>query len=159
MSEATARKIPQASEPGPKFETAAQIGFTPADRNKRVIAFIIDALFSGLLQKLVTGVVLKGLHAPASMNMILGSLFVTAVYWIGLTLQFGATPGKRMMGLRIVTEKHKTELEIGQLILRETVGRFISTVPVFMGYFWVSFNKDRKTWHDMIAKTRVVDFR
>ena len=152
-----------APTPSPQFNTAATTEYQPANNNKRVIAFIIDSLISAALSKIIFLVFYKFLHLNATsqlvLNLFLGFIILPMLYWVCLTVLLGATPGKKMMGLRIVTNTYSTELSIPQLILRETIGRIISLLPLFLGYVWVSFNSDRKTFHDMIASTRVVDYK
>ncbi len=147
----------------PQFNTAETTQYQPANNNKRVIAFIIDGLISTAASKLLFMVFFTSLHLGATMqsvaNVALSFLVVPVLYWTLLTMQMGATPGKKMMGLRIVTKSHSTELTFGQLLLRETVGRIASVAPFCLGYVWVSFNDERKTFHDMIANTRVVDYK
>jgi len=120
-------------------------------------------LISTAISKMLFMVIFKILHlgvtAQTVCNLVLGILVVPILYWTLLTLQLGATPGKKMMGLRIVTKSHSTDLSLQQLLLRETVGRLLSGIPLCLGYVWVSFNDERKTFHDMIADTRVVDYK
>ena len=142
------------------FNTAKATGYQPANKNKRVIAFFIDILISGAVSKLLGVAVLNHLHLQfPGINLYINYLFMATFYWVMLTYQFGATPGKKIMGLRIVKIDQDVNLGLGQLFLRETVGRVASTLPLMLGYLGVSWDKERRTFHDMIAKTRVVDFR
>ena len=151
--------IPIKPPPHPAFQTATKIGFEPADNNRRVVAYIIDLLISGAAGKIFVSISVSFLHVPESAAAIINFFLLAYFYWVGLTQQFGATPGKKVMGLKIVTEDFKVRPSFEQLILREVVGRMVSTVPLFLGFAWVSFNKERKSWHDMIAKTRVINYR
>ena len=156
-----ALKLP--NTPPPQFNTAATTGYTPANKNKRVIAFILDGLISAGLAKVFTFLVIKALNLSGTPSVVftyaVSLLVIPIVYWTFLTMEMGATPGKKMMGLRIVTAAHTTDLTFQQLVLRETIGRWISILPLFLGYLWVSWDKERKTFHDMIAKTRVVEYK
>lgn len=153
-------QAPLTPQPNATFQTATTATYAPSNKNKRFVAFIIDGLISGVCTKLFEVAITKGFHfknplVASSFNYLL----VIAVYWVGLTMLMGATPGKKIMGLRIVRADHSLDLSFGQLFFRETIGRIISTLPFFLGYLWVSWDKERKTFHDMVAKTRVVDFR
>ena len=33
--------------------------------------------------------------------------------------------------------------------------KFISYLPLGLGFFWILFNKERRGWHDLVAKTHV----
>ena len=142
------------------FQTAATATYAPSNKNKRFVAFIIDGIISGVCTKLIEAGITNGFHFKnPSVASVFTYCLVVSVYWVGVTVLMGATPGKKIMGLRIVREDHSLDLSIGQLFFRETVGRLLSTLPFFLGYLWVSWDKERKTFHDMLAKTRVVDYR
>jgi class 3 adenylate cyclase/uncharacterized RDD family membrane protein YckC len=67
---------------------------------------------------------------------------------------WGATPGKRLMGVRIVRS------DGGPLDWKVSLIRSLFSVIsgnfVMLGYIWGFFSKDRRTWHDRIAGTRAV---
>ena len=74
-----------------------------------------------------------------------------AYMWI----RFAATPGKLLLGLRVVDEK-----TFGKMTLKQTTKRFfsfiLSVAPLFLGFIWSNFDKRCQTWHDKIAGTVVV---
>ena len=69
-------------------------------------------------------------------------------------LVWGATPGKRLLGIRIVRS------DGGVLDWKVSLIRSLFSVVsgnfVMLGYIWVFFSKDRRTWHDRIAATRAI---
>lgn len=117
-------------------------------------------MISGGVSKILSVTLLAHLHFKNPFIILgISYLFMACFYWVLLTYQFGATPGKKIMGLRIVKKDQNVNLDIGQLFLRETLGRLISTLPLMLGYVWVSWDKERRSFHDMISGTRVVDYR
>lgn len=68
----------------------------------------------------------------------------------------GATPGKMLLGLKVVDSKSGEFLRANQTIWRETIGKLISFVFFGLGYLWACFRKDRRTWHDFIGRTQVL---
>lgn len=150
----------QQTPPVAAFNSASTATYAPSNKNKRVIAFIIDALISGVFSKLLGYFVVRGFHLKnALLVSVFSALLVAVFYWVALTLVMGATPGKKIMGLRIVRKDHTLDVGFGQLLLRETIGRLLSMTPLCLGYLWVSWDKERRTFHDMVSGTRVVDFR
>ena len=142
------------------FETADTVGFVPADNNKRVIAFIIDSMITAILTKLSAVFLYSGIisiHPWAA--MVLQFIVITGVYWVLMPLFFRGTAGKKIMGLRIVRNDNSLEVSAVQLILRETLGRALSVLPIGLGYLWIAFNPERKAFHDMISKTKVIHYR
>ncbi|KLT21623.1 putative membrane RDD family protein [Wolbachia endosymbiont of Armadillidium vulgare str. wVulC] len=76
-------------------------------------------------------------------------------YVVYMWIRFGATPGKFLLGLRVVNAK-----TFEKLTLKQATKRFfsfiLSTAPLFLGFIWSSFDKRCQTWHDKIADTVVV---
>ena len=67
----------------------------------------------------------------------------------------GATPGKRLMGLRVVQDTGEP-LGIGTAFLR-WVGYIVSTLPMLMGFLWAGADRRKQAWHDKIAGSVVID--
>jgi uncharacterized RDD family membrane protein YckC len=83
-------------------------------------------------------------------------ILLVLVYFVGLTYYKGATLGKMFFGLRVVGDK-KQKLGVWQVVLRETVGKFVSGIVLGLGFVWILFDVKRQGWHDKIANTRVIE--
>ncbi|QKX02267.1 RDD family protein [Wolbachia endosymbiont of Dirofilaria (Dirofilaria) immitis] len=70
-------------------------------------------------------------------------------------IRFAATPGKLLLGLKVVDAQ-----TFEKVTLRQATKRFFSVIlsamPLFLGFLWSSFNKRCQTWHDKIADTVVI---
>jgi uncharacterized RDD family membrane protein YckC len=66
-----------------------------------------------------------------------------------------ATPGKMMMGLKVVDATTFGPVPTGRLVLRY-VAYYVSLLPLCLGFVWVAFDRRKRGFHDMIAKTVVV---
>jgi uncharacterized RDD family membrane protein YckC len=66
-----------------------------------------------------------------------------------------ATPGKIMMGIAIVDARTGGDPSVGRLVLR-FFGYIVSMLPLFLGFFWIAFDRRKQGWHDKIADTLVV---
>ncbi len=83
------------------------------------------------------------------------SLFISIAYDVGfLVKQNGQTPGKRMMHIR-VTKESGGQIDLFTAVIRY-ISKWVSIIPLALGYIWVLFDKKRQGWHDKIAKTYVV---
>ena len=82
------------------------------------------------------------------------ALIINAVYFTYFHGISGQTPGKRMLGLRVVQAggEHMTP---GIALLR-WVGYIISKTPLFLGFIWAAFDGRKQGWHDKIAGTCVI---
>ena len=68
----------------------------------------------------------------------------------------GATPGKLVMGLKVVQNGNGLNLSWGGIIRREFIGRFFSTIFLFAGYLLAPLRSDRRALHDLIGGSRVL---
>lgn len=99
---------------------------------------------------------LAGMFAALSRgnNTVLIVVVFVLIYLVGLTAE-GGTPGKRMLGLRVV-RLDGARPGVWRAFLRELVGRPLSTIPLWLGYLWMLDHPVRQTWHDRISDTIVV---
>lgn len=81
--------------------------------------------------------------------MLLWALYGGLLIW-----RFGATPGKMIMKIRIVDSETGGKVEVDKSFLRS----FFSLVSLFLmlGYIWAAWQKEGRTWHDIIAGTRAI---
>ncbi len=76
---------------------------------------------------------------------------ITIFFWV----KFRATPGKMLLGCIVVNAQTGENLGVGRSIVRY-FAYFISTIVLFLGFFWVAFDKRKQGWHDKIAGTLVL---
>lgn len=89
-------------------------------------------------------------------NSISLSMVILA-YVICLQL-FKTSPGKWLMGVKLTKADHETFPNFFQLVVRY-VFSIVSCLPLMLGFLWMSFDKQSRTWHDMVANTRVITTR
>jgi len=68
---------------------------------------------------------------------------------------WGKTPGKAVLGLRVVTRKGGFVLSGPQALVR-TLTLPLSIAFLGVGLFGIIFNTERRAWHDRFARTAVV---
>ncbi|NLI10590.1 MAG: RDD family protein, partial [Elusimicrobia bacterium] len=73
--------------------------------------------------------------------------------WI-MVWRFSATLGKMIMKIKVETQDGE-KMTADRAFLRALVS-ILSMSVVFAGYLW-ALGKEKKTWHDIISKTRVVN--
>ncbi len=79
-------------------------------------------------------------------------LIVTIVFW---EKWGGTTPGKRLVGIKIVDAKTFKDITNKQTITR-SLGYIASTIPFGIGFLMVLFRKDKRALHDLLANTVVI---
>lgn len=88
-----------------------------------------------------------------SQFIVLIGYTVYPIYFIG---KKGATPGKSIMKIKVVKLNTVEPLNFVDALLRETVGKILSSSILAIGYFAILWDKNRQAWHDKIAGTIVV---
>lgn len=79
----------------------------------------------------------------------------SAIYVLGFWVLFdGATPGKKIFGIKIVKVNGERIGLIESLV--RYFGYLLSSIPLFLGYFWMLWDPEKRTWHDKLAKTKVI---
>lgn len=76
-------------------------------------------------------------------------------YFIIFTYKKGATLGKMAVGIKVVSADDR-RLSLGKVFLRETVGKILSYVTLYIGYIMAGFTEKKQALHDKIAQTYVV---
>jgi uncharacterized RDD family membrane protein YckC len=84
---------------------------------------------------------------------------VLAAIGLGYILYFwsrsGATPGKKLLRLKIVRIDGVQPIGIGTAGMR-VLGYFVSSLIFCIGFLMIGFSSDKRGLHDLIAKTRVI---
>ena len=80
-------------------------------------------------------------------------LVLPMLYCVSFWVKKGATPGKMMLGIRVMREDGG-ELTTGQSIIRY-LGYIPSGLFFCLGFLWMLFDSEKRCWHDMMAGTRV----
>ena len=91
-----------------------------------------------------------GENAASFLNLLAGIAYYT--YLEGTS---GQTLGKKALGIRVVDLGGGGSIGFGRAFLRY-IGRIVSAIPLFLGYFWMLWDKEKQTWHDKFANSVVV---
>lgn len=86
-------------------------------------------------------------------DMVLYALGVT--YFVLLTYQGGATVGKMLLNIQVVSTEDR-KLTFMEVLYRETIGRFLCGLLLSAGYLLVIFHKEKRGIHDLLSDTKVV---
>lgn len=81
-------------------------------------------------------------------------LAVTAGYFVLSWRYGGQTIGMRAWRLRVV-DRNGASPGWGTALLRFVVAQ-VSFLALLIGFFWCLFERERRSWHDLAAGTRVV---
>lgn len=76
-------------------------------------------------------------------------------YYVLLTYGTGATFGKKLFSLRVVSADGE-KLRLFDVLYRETLGKYLSGVFLGIGYLMAGADREKRALHDMLCDTRVV---
>jgi uncharacterized RDD family membrane protein YckC len=76
------------------------------------------------------------------------------IYFIFFWVISGFTPGKALLGLRVVRTDGRP-VNLARAVLR-LIAYLIAALPLFLGFIWILFDNRRQGWHDKIARTYVI---
>lgn len=112
---------------------------------QRIIAYVVDATLCG---------VIAGFLAPLS-----GALAAVTplLYFLIGHLALGYTLGKYLLGLRVISTTGDSS--IARMLIRESIGKWLSGALLLIGYLMVIFRSDRKAMHDILSATRVITLK
>lgn len=83
------------------------------------------------------------------------NLSITYLYFSLMTYYKGATLGKMLVGIKVESDDFQ-KLSFGAVLMREVVGKFISSIIFSIGYIIAAFTAKKQALHDMIAHSVVV---
>ena len=135
------------------FVPAPTLG-TKANLFARWIALAIDPLIAFVLYFIGVGI-FGSMSQDLGVAAVIILPFVYFVWFLSL-FKNGQTPGKKLLGLRVVNYQTGAMPGFARMFLREIVGRFLSGLFLGLGYFWAIFDKNSQTWHDKLAGTAVI---
>ena len=124
------------------------------------IAFVIMLVIEFFLNLFGVDQWLENLSEDSTVNaavaLLLSTLVINLLVSIGYNIGFwvlsGQTPGKRVLGVRVM-RKDGTRLTLGNALLRQ-VGYWISAI-FYLGFLWILFDNKRQGFHDKLAGTIV----
>jgi uncharacterized RDD family membrane protein YckC len=90
-----------------------------------------------------------------------GANLITTIIGIAYYVYFeggptGQTIGKKVLGIRVYDFRGGGgPIGYGRAFVRYLV-RIVSAIPLFLGYFWMLWDKEKQCWHDKAAGDVVV---
>lgn len=121
-------------------QAAALLAEAQADPEKA--GAVLQTLFS-------EGHMARKLYEHLAFTLVMATVVLAAWHY------FAATPGKMLLGMKIIDADTGLPLSTSQSIQRY-LGYMISTFVFCLGFIWVAFDKRKQGWHDKMANTVVV---
>ncbi len=134
-----------------------------ASLKSRTLAFLIDDLIVSFIIMFIfwDTVVSLSSNPEALVSFIQNGLFMPLIllkvtYHTFFIWYYGATLGKMLVKIRVVDMNTLSRVTLLSSLFR-AIGRIFSEMFFYVGFVISLFNKERKTFHDIVAKTLVVN--
>ena len=136
-------------------------GLELASIQRRAVAFFIDELLLAFLFLIIIYDQVSALSETDALVALINSytleyLTIKVVYQTFFVYQYSATLGKIFMKIQVV-ERTTLQKPIFASALNRGVFRIISEMIFYLGFVWAFYRKDRESWHDLSARTLVVN--
>ncbi len=136
-------------------------GMVLASNKRRGMAFFIDEmLLSFLLVVALWSQFEQAVTVEQMINItntfVLEYMMMKIVYQAFFVMQYGASVGKIVMKIRVI-EIATMQTPNVLVALNRAIFRVISELLLYLGFLWGLLNPQRQTWHDITAKTLVID--
>ena len=149
----------------PPVAYPAASGFVYAGFWIRFWAYVIDGIVIGAIRSIVLlplGLSMIEDHPFRSPGWFIthvgeagfSSFVITAAYFVFFWTQYGATPGKMVCKLKVVTPEGNP-ISIGQAVGRY-FGQILSGIILCIGFLMVAWDDEKRSLHDRLAETRVI---
>ena len=119
---------------------------------RRFFAFFLDKIIISIIILFFNKVAKITYSYPYS---ILFSLFIDGFYFTYFHGTVGQTIGKKLFKIKVVDKDTYQNIGILRSFLR-WIGYFVSSLFLYLGFFWVILDKNNQAWHDKIVKTFVI---
>lgn len=126
---------------------------------RRLAAVFLDAILLVTFFSLLNWLLQLGSHATPEhlltstqrLALLFSAPLLVVLFWQG----YQATPGKLLLGCRIVDARSGGHPQGWQILVR-LLGYVLSAAPAGLGFFWIIWDRRRQGWHDKLARTLVV---
>ena len=142
---------------------ASRMSAGPASTPGGYAGFWIRALALGVDSAilLLAGLVLVGIASTlgATIAGMVGALLtlLQLLYWpVMHASPRQASFGKQMLGLRVIHAGTGERISIGRALLRDVIGKLISSFVLMLGFLVAAFTSRKQALHDYVGRTVVV---
>jgi len=128
-------------------------GLVLAGFSRRFLSLAIDAIIIGIVTSPLARTVEIG---PNNVRIGYNPAAAPAQFlfaWLMIALVNGQTLGAMALGIRVM-RTNGDRVDIGRSAARAAMA-IVSGLVIGLGYLWAAWDVEKRTWHDMVADTRV----
>ena len=137
-------------DPGARETYTGKASGPRAGFGRRLAAALVDGFLLGVVYVIVA-VATRSAAASYLVLLLLGIAYT--VYFEGSGS--GQTVGKKLLNIRVIDFATGGSIGYGRAFVRY-VGRILSSIPLYLGYLWMLWDREKQTWHDKLSNAVVV---
>ena len=80
---------------------------------------------------------------------------LSLVYFVLMTYFCGATLGKKALKIKVI-KQNREKLSLVDVVYRESIGRYLSGLIIFIGYIMIAVDSKKRGLHDILCDTFVI---
>ncbi|MDB1135705.1 RDD family protein [Candidatus Anaplasma sp. TIGMIC] len=122
-------------------------------KNEEVFKAVEKYKMGGTLKK--EEVILRNQYLFKAITIQAIEMIVVYFYYVYMWVKYAATIGMFLMGLKVIDEVSLEHMSFWQATKR-FLFTSLSGIPLGIGLVWSNFDKRKRAWHDMLAKTVMV---
>ncbi len=140
--------------------------YRPVPFYKRLAAFFIDyftflavgGIFGFLLGFGLAKVGMDAETRRSAIAFVQVAMMPVTLFLAGwFNKEYGGTPGKLALGIRVIHLPTGNRVGYWRTVLRETIGRYADILPLFAGIVCGFVRADKRFFHDLVSQTLVVE--
>ena len=113
-----------------------------ADIGERFIALIIDTIIVSIVGSVIGAGSGSFFFGGGAISFLIG----VGYQWYFLTQQYGQTPGKMAMNLRVI-KTDGTPITDADAVMRY-IGYMVNSPIIMLGWIWAFVDSNNQGWHD-----------
>jgi uncharacterized RDD family membrane protein YckC len=139
------------TDDGPQVMSSQDGSYQKAGFVIRWAASVLDGLLISFPLLIISIPFYKG---DSELMDVISGLVVVA-YSVFAIATYQTTLGKNFFHLRVISTDG-SKIGFGKAIIREFLGKILSSIVFSLGYLWVIWDKEKQGWHDKLARTYVI---
>jgi uncharacterized RDD family membrane protein YckC len=150
MTQPPPAEAPAAPQPAAQGASGPRANF-----GQRLVAWLIDSIIYAVVFFVLFAIAAAISETLAIVVYVIGLIGVLVYYGYFEGSPSGQTPGKKVMKIRVIDFNSGGPIGFGRALVR-WVARLVSSLPCYLGYLWMLWDREKQTWHDKLSTSVVV---
>lgn len=120
---------------------------------RRLGGYLLDVFYSVAVMLVLSAIAPEDEDGSGLVLVLFVAYVIAGIYFWSK----GTSPGKMTLGMYVHSQETGERLGFWMMLLRETIGKWLSGLIFGIGYLWILFDDNRQGWHDKLVGSVVVE--